>query len=237
MTDITDQDRRDAREWAEDVAETFKYDDEVPRETRAAVNYILATVDAPEPTLAEELRGWESIFRNEGRSVDANSMRTLAARAEQIEQERDAARAEVARTDSARTQNYGDGSTLAGFLQKCVNIAHNIAAEYPSRPVKDHVIDLRWAADYAGRVEQERDDLARELAQALADAGLLAPDLPEPTDRSIPEWEMPNNEHHAVSVSRYGTVRIWGDTSGYTPAEAREVAAALLAAAAWAEQQ
>ena len=163
MTDITDQDRRDAREWAEDVAETFKYDDEVPRETRAAVNYILATVDAPEPTLAEELRGWESIFRNEGRSVDANSMRTLAARAEQIEQERDAARAEVARTDSARTQNYGDGSTLAGFLQKCVNIAHNIAAEYPSRPVKDHVIDLRWAADYAGRVEQERDEARSEV--------------------------------------------------------------------------
>ena len=62
-------------------------------------------------------------------------------------------------------------------------------------------------------------------------------DLPEPTDRSIPEWEMPNNEHHAVSVSRYGTVRIWGDTSGYEPAEARALAAALLSAAAWAEQQ
>lgn len=75
------------------------------------------------------------------------------------------------------------------------------------------------------------------IAQALADAGLLAPDLPEPTDRSIPEWEMPNNEHHAVSVSRYGTVRIWGDTSGYEPAEARALAAALLSAAAWAEQQ
>lgn len=78
---------------------------------------------------------------------------------------------------------------------------------------------------------------AEDVAQALADAGLLAPDLPEPTDRSIPEWEMPNNEHHAVSVSRYSTVRIWGDTSGYEPAEARALAAALLSAAAWAEQQ
>ena len=77
----------------------------------------------------------------------------------------------------------------------------------------------------------------RLTAKSLADAGLLAPDLPEQTDRSIPEWEMPNNEHHAVSVSRYGTVRIWGDTSGYEPAEARALAAALLAAAAWAEQQ
>lgn len=75
------------------------------------------------------------------------------------------------------------------------------------------------------------------IAKALEDAGLLMPDLPEPDDPTIPEWEMPTNEHHAVSISRYGTVRIWGDTSGYTPAEAREVAAALLAAAAWAEQQ
>ena len=89
----------------------------------------------------------------------------------------------------------------------------------------------------APRIRDTKDHISPHIAQALADAGLLAPDLPEPTDRSIPEWEMPNNEHHAVSVSRYGTVRIWGDTSGYTPAEAREVAAALLAAAAWAEQQ
>lgn len=78
--------------------------------------------------------------------------------------------------------------------------------------------------------------LVAPIVKVLEDAGLLAPDLPEPTDRSIPEWEMPNNEHHAVSVSRYGTVRIWGDTSGYEPAEARALAAALLSAAAWAEK-
>ena len=95
----------------------------------------------------------------------------------------------------------------------------------------DIIADVIWTDEGTPR------GTVTEAAQALADAGLLAPDLPEPTDRSIPEWEMPNNEHHAVSVSRYGTVRIWGDTSGYTPAEAREVAAALLAAAAWAEQQ
>ena len=75
------------------------------------------------------------------------------------------------------------------------------------------------------------------IAQDLAATGLIAPDLHQPTDPDIPEWESPSNEHHAVSVSRYGTVRIWGDTSGYTPAEARDLAAALLAAAAWAEQQ
>ena len=79
--------------------------------------------------------------------------------------------------------------------------------------------------------------LVAPIVKVLEDAGLLMPDLPEPDDRSIPEWEMLNNEHHAVSVSRYGTVRIWGDTSGYEPAEARALAAALLAAANRAEQQ
>ena len=90
MTDITDQDTaRLALAWAEDRAGKKLAPETGQRERDAAVRFILATVDAPEPTLAEELRGWESIFRNEGRSVDANSMRTLAARVEQIEQERD----------------------------------------------------------------------------------------------------------------------------------------------------
>ena len=94
MTDITDQDRRDAREWAEDVAETFKYDDEVPRETRAAVNYILATVDATAPTLSEELR---TINIDQ---LDESTLDYLADRAEKIEQERDQARSEVKYLDS-----------------------------------------------------------------------------------------------------------------------------------------
>ena len=105
MTDqITDQDRRDAREWAEDVAETFKYDDEVPRETRAAVNYILATVDAPEPTLAEDLRTLGALLEEEGGAGAKSTCwaRDLAARAEQIEQERDQALAEVERLTAER---------------------------------------------------------------------------------------------------------------------------------------
>lgn len=75
-----------------------------------------------------------------------------------------------------------------------------------------------------------------DVTQALADAGLLIPDLPGPTDRSVPEWESPSNEHHAVSVNQDGTVRIWGATSGYTPKESRDLALALLAAADYAER-
>lgn len=168
MTDNTDQNtERLARKWAMEHQGRHLSD-----ETNAAARYILDNVTVPEPSLAEELR---QEARSHHGSGPGTTLWNLAARVEQIEQERDAARAEVARTDSARTQNYGDGSTLAGFLQKCVNTAHNIAAEYPSRPVKDHVIDLRRAADYAGRVEQERDEarsevehLTAELDQAIA---------------------------------------------------------------------
>ncbi len=78
--------------------------------------------------------------------------------------------------------------------------------------------------------------LVAQLTQALAAADLLAPDPVKPTDRSVPEWESPSNDYHAVSVSNYGTVRIWGDTSGYTPQEARDIAHRLLSAAACVEE-
>ena len=111
MTDITDQDKRDAREWAEDVAETFKYDDEVPRETRAAVNYILATVDAPEPTLAEEVKKGLLFRVNDTDAEGIKDALDLAARVEQIEQERDQARAEVERLTDGRTFTAPEGAT------------------------------------------------------------------------------------------------------------------------------
>lgn len=113
MTDITDQDSRDAREWAEDVAETFKYDDEVPRETRAAVNYILATVDAPEPTLAEEVKKGLLFRVNDTDAEGIKDALDLAARVEQIEQERDQARAEVERLTAERDEITADRDRLA----------------------------------------------------------------------------------------------------------------------------
>ena len=180
MSDLTEQDRRDYAEVERVLTQMQRYVSNATGYNGHPAEWLRdlrAVFPAPAPTLSEELRELGSLLEEEGGAGAKSTCwaRDLATRAEQIEQERDAARAEVARTDSARTQNYGDGSTLAGFLQKCVNTAHNIAAEYPSRPVKDHVIDLRWAADYAGRVEQERDEarsevehLTAELDQAIA---------------------------------------------------------------------
>lgn len=99
MNDITDQDRRTAHEWAASIDPNMKCWSD--RE-RAAARVILATVDAPEPTLAEELRGirewvdWEACA----------GFDEIVARAEKIEQERDEARAEVERLKRDLAEAY-----------------------------------------------------------------------------------------------------------------------------------
>ena len=110
MTDITDHDRRQLREDAKAVI------NKTAMRSSAAVSiarYILATVDAPEPTLAEELR---CLTRRLERTTDPDKLLaaaffSAAARAEQIEKERDEARAEVERLTAVneelrRTDNY-----------------------------------------------------------------------------------------------------------------------------------
>ena len=83
MTDITDQDLCKALAWAEGSMARGGAD--------AAARYILATVDTPARTLAEELRALNLD------QLDESALDYLADRVEQIEQERDEARAEVER--------------------------------------------------------------------------------------------------------------------------------------------
>lgn len=86
MTDITDQDRSDARQWAEAIGRS---DAPVPDHLwHSASRVILATVDAPTPTLADELR--EHIAHGEDLAVwNRAAVEKVADRVEQIEQERD----------------------------------------------------------------------------------------------------------------------------------------------------
>ena len=83
MTDITEQDRRAARKWAEN------WRGDLDNDTSAAARVILATVDAPPPTLAEELRQWaDKTFIEPGYRAILDE---IIQRAEQIEEERDQA--------------------------------------------------------------------------------------------------------------------------------------------------
>lgn len=85
MTDITDQDRRAAMAWAKN------WQGDQDGDTSAAARVILATVDAPEPTLAEEILDAAARIRdavNPGdRDVSWADMESCANRAEQIEQD------------------------------------------------------------------------------------------------------------------------------------------------------
>lgn len=151
MTDITDQDRRDAREWAEDVAETFKYDDEVPRETRAAVNYILATVDAPEPTLAEEILDAAARIRDAvtpgDRDVSWADMESCADRAAQMEHDLAESRAEVERlTAELETETVAREENVAADQQ--ANTQGTLASSLPD--LADVPYGEAWLVEYHG---------------------------------------------------------------------------------------
>lgn len=93
MTDLTDQDRRAARQWADEM----NGHPILNENARAAVRYVLATVDAPEPTLAEELA---RIAENSAVWTIQNvcdELKSAAASAEQMERDLAEARADVKR--------------------------------------------------------------------------------------------------------------------------------------------
>lgn len=94
MTDITDQDRRVAHEWAASIGPEM---DCLSASTRAVARIILATVEAPAPTLAEELRHIAENWEEWATDTITSAIRAAADRAEQTEQDRDEASSEVKR--------------------------------------------------------------------------------------------------------------------------------------------
>lgn len=127
MNDITDQDRRDALAWAANVSNQGK-SPHLALTTAARV--ILATVDAPEPTLAEALKYRADLLDNGDPDGDTpQALRDLATDAAQMERDLAEARAEVARLTAERdrleaAQRLSYGSAWGGpvrepTVQKC----------------------------------------------------------------------------------------------------------------------
>jgi hypothetical protein len=98
MADITDQDRRKALAWAGGSQAIGIAD--------AAARVILATVDAPEPTLADEIRGLPDFTMSGDNCINDCHERAddVAFRVEQMEHDLAEARAEVDRLTAERQE-------------------------------------------------------------------------------------------------------------------------------------
>lgn len=144
MTDITDQDRRAAMAWAKN------WQGDQDGDTSAAARVIIATVDAPEPTLAEELRKVAADYDRDGYPEPDETYRHLATRADQMEHDLTEAHAKVEQ-------------------------AEDRAAEWQGIAQRDYAKVELLAADLAeARAEVERltavaEDYARRATAALTE--------------------------------------------------------------------
>ena len=170
MTDnaVTDGDLRNARLWAEKVGPPYTSPGYIgtPSEIYNVARVILATVEAPEPTLAEELRDTARWWREGAPTWEqcCDRFESLAARAERITQERDEARAEVERftaervTDPSPTLN-DPSMTRPATVAREENVYPDLPDPADVKPgeawvvecrgerrtaVKDNGIDIPW---------------------------------------------------------------------------------------------
>ncbi|WP_066584653.1 hypothetical protein [Corynebacterium provencense] len=150
MTDITDPQAKFLTAFARGVAaRPGSYSDDLVESAKA----VLATVDDPASTLVGELRGWERIFRDEGRSVDARSMQDLAVLAEQVEQERDEARA------AAKTWQEQDENDCEMYSEDVADLLVTLA--------ETRAEVERWKKAER-EASEERDDAEAEVEQLRA---------------------------------------------------------------------
>lgn len=165
MTDMTDNEKRVLREWAEEN----KLRDE---ETHLAARYILANVDAPAPTLAEELRSWAE---DASYDEDRDNLLHAASRAKQMEHDSAEARAEVERVTAQNTwpkhtpsgHTYDAPTTYKKLLQQCANAAQAASegwddAECPPEPTWEMV---GLATAEVDRLTAQRDE--KEVLDAI----------------------------------------------------------------------
>ena len=151
MTDITDQDRRLALRWCDMLGDSTLH-----KEAAATRRVILATVDAPEPTLEEELRHIAEYWEEWATDTITSAIRAAADRAEQVEKERDEARkratTNLRAVDAVRAQRDEARAELA-------------EAQSELAEVTNAYVSLREDYDHA-RAEVERLNRERDRLQA-----------------------------------------------------------------------
>lgn len=113
----------------------------------------------------------------------------------------------------------------------------NTNQERAAEVIYDHMTGAdAWPTALDGR---DADDVARDAAQALTDAGLLAPDLQKPASSG---WVVGTPLVKKVALGVGGKVALLPQGIEFqethiTPTEARDLALALLAAADHAQKE
>ena len=191
MTDITDQDLCKALAWAEGSMARGGAD--------AAARYILATVDAPAPTLAEEVKKGLLFRVNDTDAEGIKDALDLAARVEQIEQERD----DLARARESQEKALHEHGRLLSEARAERDQARSEAKAWEERfrAAKDDSSELAYDLDnmYQRALEAEAE-VERLTAERVTDPSLtlndgsmtrpatvareenVYPDLPDPAD-------------------------------------------------------
>lgn len=208
MTDITDQDRRTAHEWAASLDPDMKCWSD--RE-RAAARVILATVDAPAPTLAEELQDMLEARDRE----DQTSFSGLLARVEQVEQERNSLEQQRDYWCDSERQAVKDRYHLAAEIDKAnTDILHLTAERDDARAeVKVLAEDLAGAESEVERLTAvnenlRRTDNYREFKEFLGVQKAAESNAETPNPADVPPGE-------AWEVIATDPVKMFGGTTSH----------------------
>lgn len=246
MTDITDRDLPDrlaAREWAANViAEAEAEDRHLGYHNAARV--ILALTDPPEPTLAEEITDWAKVADNE---VERTALLDTAGRAGRLETEHAEQALRIDELDQECNRQCLEILDLTSERDTALEEVERLKAEGREKTLQENgrlLADARakvdWLKHEEKRLLSELTKVKGQRDQALAAAGLLAPELPEMEERQ----DGKNSIYLADSFpevwwdGELGTDRLetWLNRDA-TPEKFRQAAYALLFAAAFAEDQ
>ena len=214
MTDITDQDRRVAYEWAASIEPEM---DCLSASTRAVARVILATVDAPSPTLAEELRDMLEA-RDSG---EPTSFSGLLARAAQMEHDLAEARAEGERLTAvaedyarrataalterddaraeAKTWREQDENDCEAYMEELASVREALAVE--GRRVEKIAGERDHFLREVENVRNWKEQLINERDESRAEVGRLTADLKVALDKV----DRLTAERNRIATGRYVT--------------------------------
>lgn len=177
MTEITDQDRHAARVWAKN------WQGDQDDDTSAAARVILATVDAPPRTLAEELQYRAALLDNGDPDGDTpQALRDLATRAVQMEHDLAEARVEVERL-TAVNENLRKTDNYREFREQFLTVQKGAESNAETTDPADVKPGEAWIVECRGerRTAVKDHDDAVPWCTFNADGWFLAEDNEEVT--------------------------------------------------------